>query len=70
MSKLIALATASLLLTGCGYARHARDQAEFSHRVDADAVACRAGSVAACEAYRIDVQRCSIFSTDPVCQNW
>lgn len=59
----------STLLSGCGLAAREKAKAEFSRQVDADAAACRAGSEAACRAYELDIKRCTILSTDPLCQN-
>ena len=68
MIKIIALTTFVALNSGCGFVAHQRAQAALGEQMDADAAACRQGSQTACEAYRIDVQRCGPFTSDPVCR--
>jgi len=45
-------------------------QEELSAQVTADANRCRQGDQSACRLYRMEIQRWSALSTDPVCQNW
>lgn len=61
--------TAALALYGCGYIQHEQARSALSQQITADGDACRKGDQNACHMYQMEIQRCSILSTDPVCQN-
>ena len=71
--RIIALVALALSLTGCGLAKHYQNEqarTELSTQVTADANRCRQGDQNACRLYEKEIQRCVLFATDPVCQNW
>jgi hypothetical protein len=70
MTRIIVTAVIAVALTGCGAVQHWRKQEELSAQITADANRCRQGDPNACRLYQLEIQRCSVLSTDPVCQNW
>jgi hypothetical protein len=73
MKEAILVISVALALSGCGLAKHYQNdqaKAELSAQITADGNRCRAGDQNACRLYQMEIQRCSILSTDPICQNW
>jgi hypothetical protein len=70
MTRIVVTAVLVPALTGCGAVQHWRKQEELSAQITADASRCRLGDQNACRLYEGEIQRCSILSTDPICQNW
>jgi hypothetical protein len=69
MMRIIVTAALVAALNGCGAVQHWRKQEELSAQITADADRCRQGNQNACRLYLMEIQRCSLLSTDPVCQN-
>ena len=70
MMRIVVTAVLVIALTGCGAVQHWRKQEELSAQITADANRCRQGYPNACRLYRMEIHRCSVLSTDPICQNW
>ena len=63
------LLVTAMLLAGCSYFRKEQSKDDFTDQMEKANVACAEGKQSACLDYQSGMQRCTILSKEPACQD-